>query len=73
MAEAECLASFAGGDYHVGDGEIHDALHPIVSFDRPLAMAQWPHHWVHLCRFASFSPVLDTSLALEREAGMAAY
>ena len=73
MAEVECLAGFVGGDDQVGDGEIHDALHPIVSFDRPPAMAQWPHHWVHLCRFASFSPVLDTSLALEREAGMAAY
>jgi hypothetical protein len=48
-------------------------LHPIVSFDRHLAMAQWPHHWVHLCRFASFPSVLDTSLALEREAGIAAY
>jgi hypothetical protein len=48
-------------------------LHPIVSFDRPPAMAQWPHHWVHLCRFASFPSVLDTSLALEREAGIATY
>ena len=73
MAEAECLAGFAGGDDQVGDGGIHDALHPIVSFDRHLAMAQWPHHWVHLCRFASFLSVLDTSLALEREAGIAAY
>jgi len=73
MAEAECLAGFAGGDDQVGDGEIHDALYLIVSFDRPPAMAQWPHHWVPLCRFASFSPVLDTSLAWEREAGMAAY
>ena len=73
MAEVECLAGFVGGDDQVGDGEIHDALHPIVSFDRPPAMAQCPHHWVHLCRFASFSPVLDTSLAWEREAVMAAY
>ncbi len=68
MAEVECLAGFVGGD-----GEIHDALHPIVSFHRTPATAQWPHHWAHLCRFASFSSVLDTSLALEREAGMAAY
>ena len=73
MAEVECLAGFVGGDDQVGDGEIHDALHPIVSFHRPPAMAQWPHHWVHLCRFASFPSVLDTSPALEREAGIAAY
>ena len=73
MAEVECLAGFVGGDDQVGDGEIHDALHPLVSFDRPPAMAQWPHHWVHLCRFASCPSVLDTSLALEREAGIAAY
>ena len=67
MAEAECLAGFVGGDDQVGDGEIHDALHPIVFFDRPPATAQWPHHRVPLCRFASFSPVLDTSRAWEME------
>jgi hypothetical protein len=44
-------------------------LHPIVSFDRPPATAQWPHHRVPLCRFASFSPVLDNSRAWEMETG----
>ena len=73
MAEAECLAGFAGGDDQVGDGEIHDALYLIVSFDRPLAMAQWPHPRVQPRRFPSFSPVWDNSLAWAREACIAAY
>lgn len=60
MAEAECLAGFAGGDHQVSDGEILNALHLMVSFNGHLAMAQWPQHRVHLCRFASFPPVLDT-------------
>lgn len=47
MAEAGCLAGFAGGDDQVSDGDILNASHLMVSFNGHLAMAQWPHHRVH--------------------------
>lgn len=40
-AKSECVSGFAGGD-----GEIHDALHPIVSVDRHLAMGESPNHLI---------------------------